>query len=255
VKFERWAFLTDLHVPFHHDKAVDFALAICREIDLHGFLLGGDLLDFYNLNHHAPLNPKIEDLRYEIDAGRGILKRINRDFPRCRRVFLIGNHEARLEKWILKNCPALYNFVNLPDMLNLNEDGWTVVPYGPMQAFHIGAGLYARHEPIAGGLHAAKNTAAKGKIDLIFGHTHRLQVETDCNLVGRTFKTMSPGWLGDFDRYPEIFGYVKGPQPWTLGFAIIYIDRENGQFYEHIIHIKESNGKLYANFNGKVYAR
>ena len=162
----------DVHVPYHCPATVAAAVAAAKQFRPDLFVLNGDLVDFEALSRFLSNPRTVSEPQRELDVGAAILRRFEAVIgPRCHRVFLLGNHEERLEKYLTKNAPHLLGLrsLNLSELLGLA--GWTVVPYP--QIFRAG-GLVVHHGVSYGSTTCNKNIAKYGGFDICQGHSHRL---------------------------------------------------------------------------------
>ena len=240
----------DTHEPYSHAKAVALALNVISDLSssLDEIVFLGDFADFYAVNSHGKHPGMMHLLVDEVDKVNFSLDLIDSTFPRVRKVFLEGNHEFRLERYLINVAPALFGVTDLNFLFRFNQrPGWTVIPYGPEQRFRVlGSNLHARHEPLAS---SAAASLKQSMCNLTYGHIHRIESATHVTLPGKTLTNFSVGWLGDC-RKKEVFGYVKGHHRWNLGFGLVWVDTETNEFYAQTVPIHSDitcvvNGKRY----------
>lgn len=198
----------------------------------------GDFTDFYFVSKH-PKDPRVcASLLDEVEETNSVLDWFDQHFPRVLKIYLEGNHEFRLESYLIHQAPALFGVTELRFLLRLNQrPNWRFVPYGPNQAHRVlGSNLVARHTPLAS---SAKLAAQKAACSLVYGHIHRIEQAHAVGLLGQTLQAFCPGWLGD-QRISEVFGYVRDHHQWQLGFALAYMSPLRGsQVFSQIIHIHD----------------
>ena len=169
--------IPDCHIPYEDKRAYQLMLDVASQtVHPDAIYILGDYSDFYSVNSHgkAPnINIKLKDEVYEVHQR---LQELCDLFPKAKKVFIEGNHEYRLARYIQNKCPDLFDLLTIPDLFKLDEYGFDFIPYGPNQKTPIlNSKLYARHEPISGGVHVAHGTVVKAGKSVIFGHTHRIQ--------------------------------------------------------------------------------
>ncbi len=240
--------IPDTHRPFHHVKAYALMMEVAAYICPSHIYFLGDYADFYSVSSHSR-DPRIFNMLQDevVDVLDGFAQ-IDELFPDAKKVFIQGNHEWRLERYLCDKAPALFGVTSTYHILEFDKrPHWDFVPYGPNQTTQIaGSKLYARHEPLAS---SAKATASKALCSLVYGHIHRIEESHLVGLDGTNHVCFSVGWLGD-KRKDEIFGYVKGHHQWQLGFGLVWIDKSTGYFYHQKIHIMDNmtcvvNGKKF----------
>ncbi len=187
----------DLHAPYHDAKA--FAVA-CQVISAGGYdtvVVLGDFADFAAVSSH----PKDPARLLPFDAEvRGVNAALDRLDAACKtgrvkhKLFLEGNHETRLARFVLKIAPELRSFVDWRDMLHLDRRNWQVTPY--KVSIQIGD-LRISHDFGRAGVNAARESMRDMGHSVAFGHTHRLQSVYEGHLDGTRHCGATCGWLGD----------------------------------------------------------
>lgn len=223
--------LPDLHLGHHSRSALRCALRLClyygTEVTRIGIL--GDWLDAHSFSSH-PTTPGEKTAHYlddEVYPCQMLLKELTTITGGAEIVYLEGNHEERVRRWLLSSKAARdLESVVTPEAL-LARDNLTWVPY--RQVFHVMGGWVACH-----GFTECKDAARK-HLDLvpgysvIFGHTHRQQhvVRRD-PISGRLLHGICPGTLSELQ--PQ---WAKGPTTWTHGITLL---TEAGTPYNVPIH-------------------
>lgn len=236
------------HIPYADQRAYDLMLDVAKDVnDLAEIVILGDYADFYAVNSHGKHPQFNHVLASEVTQVRKELERLCKLFPNTKKVFIQGNHEYRLERYIYDKCPELFGIADTRSILKLDELGYEFVEYGPNQKYSVlGSKLYARHEPIGGGAHAAFGTVAKAGCSIIYGHVHKIQQYRSVFIDGADHMAASVGWLGNKNH--PVMQYVKSHPQWQLGFALAHVV-ESGNFFLDIKHIIDyttvHNGKIY----------
>ena len=231
----RCLFIPDTHRPFQDQRAYDLMLKVAQDYKPHQIIVMGDYADFYWASSHGKNPAIVESFSYkkEIDSVNQGLEELLDLFPEAHHVFIEGNHEYRLARYLQKHAPEIYQSIGIPDVLNLK--GWEFVPYGPGQLYQVAnSQLYTRHEPYGSGVHFAHQTLVKGGISMVVGHIHRIQEHQAVNAQGLNLRCFGIGWLGDKNH--PVMQYVRYHPQWALGFGICDIVAD-GNFYFRTIHI------------------
>ncbi len=192
IKTPRVFVCGDVHVPYHDAAAVKACVRAAGEFKPDVFVMNGDLLDFEALSRFLSNPRTVSDPQKELDVGAAMLRRFEAAVgSKCRRVFLLGNHEERLEKYLTKNAPQLLSLrsLNLSDLLGLA--GWTVVQY---PQFHKIGGLIVQHGVSYGSTTIDRNIAKFGGFDCVQGHSHRISQRYVTSLHG-THSSVEGGCL------------------------------------------------------------
>lgn len=232
--------IPDTHAPYHDRRAWKILQQVClkhkKKITEIVFL--GDFADFYAVNSHGRHPSVMGVLIEEIETVNSMLDWFDEHFPSTKKVFLEGNHEYRLERYLVNNAPALFGVTETRELLQFTKrPNWKFVPYGPNQSHMVlGSYLNARHEPLGS---SAKATASKALCSLVYGHIHRIERSHLVGLDGTDHVCFSVGWLGD-KKKDKIFGYVKQHAQWQLGFCIVWVDKRTRYFYPNTIQILDN---------------
>ena len=248
---KRAGFICDAHIPCEDPRAYELALDILQDIKVDCLILGGDWSDFYSLNQYG-VSPDVQfNLEEERYAVRKRLREMRKAFKDVEIIYLQGNHEYRLERFVDKYAPQFFNMITTDKFFNLGEFDIKYIPYGHDQKHNVlGTPLIARHEPLSCSLHCAYQTVIKGARSMIFGHTHRIQSVILKNIDGQHLKGTSCGCLLDFDS--PVFKYRKGVDSWAHGFNIITV-LDDGIWFSEQIHILPRGRKYCALVDGCLY--
>ncbi len=247
IKTKKALIIPDVHAPYHDQKAYDIMLQIGKAYNPDEIILMGDFGDFYAVQSYCK-EPNIEGLLIkEVREVRDMLKELSQLFKKSKLIYIEGNHEDRLRRYISQKAPELFGLVGVEDLLCLKEYGYKFIKYEPAQKHHIcGSTLIARHEPSTGGVNAARGTILKSLCSVVYAHTHRKDESNIISLNGKNFRSFCPGWIGDKNN--GVFTYVKGHHQWTQGFALVDV-LSNRDFHHNIIDIIDHK----AMFNDKIY--
>jgi predicted phosphodiesterase len=240
--------IPDTHRPYHDKKAYKLMIHAVSQLKIDEIVVLGDYADFYAVSSHGR-DPRVAQMLVEeIDDVNAGLDELDALFPAAKKIFIEGNHEYRLERYLMNQAPGLFGVTDTRSILKLNSrPNWGFVSYGPNQAYKVlGSKLYARHEPLG---RTSEMTARKAMCSVTFGHIHRIQLNSAVAMDGSQHTAFCCGWLGD-KKQNMIFDYVKTHHDWQLGFSLVYVDENTGQFYPVIVPISDNytcvvNGRGY----------
>lgn len=247
----RVGIINDLHIPWHDPVCVTLALQIIKDSNCDEIVLNGDVLDMYTCNSHGPKNPDIQEtFESEIAQGRDFFKMLRETFPDKKITFIFGNHEDRIERFIMKECPAFWNMVKLESMLNLEQLRINFLKYP--EKYMLNRLLGVQHSPPSYGVNGARTSLmAKPGVSMVYACSHREQHSTINDAHGRTHYCYFGGWLGNSKDYIQnkiAYKWMKGHENWQNCMHIADIfDDEN--FTVHPISF--NNG--YASWGNKHY--
>lgn len=247
--------IPDTHRPYHDRKAYGLMIRAYQDLvkkywDIAEFeiVILGDYGDFYAASGHDKHPSVQQNLVIEVEDVIAGLDELDTLFPHAKKVYIEGNHEYRLERYLAKNAPALFGVTSTEHILKMNQRAnWSFINYSPSQSYNVGGSvLRARHEPLGT---SAKATATKAICSLVYGHIHRLEESHIVGLDGTNHVCFSVGWLGD-KRNDKIFNYVKGHHQWQMGFGVVFVDTSTNYFYHEKVHILDNYTCKVA---GKIY--
>lgn len=107
---------SDIHIPFQDNAAVRSFIKYCKEKQPEVVVLNGDVLDMFMLSRFTKgegRNP-LE----EMTMCQGFLDSLRKVVPDADIYYVIGNHENRLEKYVLTKAPELASLI---------EDVFTII--------------------------------------------------------------------------------------------------------------------------------
>jgi predicted phosphodiesterase len=222
-----WGVLSDLHLPYHDETTIDLAINTFRRRNAVGILLNGDVLDSHELSRHDK-DPRAMRYQHEIEVGRQFIAYLRRRLPKARIVYKLGNHDERLDTYIVQRAPALFGLeaVNVESLLHLSEFGVEVV--GEKRLIKLGKlGVLHGHEH-KGGTGASPVNPARGaylkcRSVVLIGHHHRPSYHPAKNVKGEVEAAWSTGCACDLA--PRWLPF----NDWLHGFAVVDV-AQDGRF-------------------------
>jgi predicted phosphodiesterase len=211
----RILFIPDVHRPYHDKAAWALMLRAAREFKPDKIVILGDFADFYSVSSFDKHPKRVSDLKTEAeDANVGLdeLDALGAGY----KVFIKGNHEDRLERYLCKSAPALFGCVSVNDLFHLAERGWNAVEY--KRSTRLGK-LRLTHDTGTAGINAHRQSVDAFQAPVIIGHTHRMEMSFRGNSDGSPTVGAMFGWLGDFDAI-DYMQAVKARRDWVHGFGI-----------------------------------
>jgi len=176
------AFPTDEHFPFQDERARSIALEIVRDFNPDVLISGSDGVDFYALSKFSKNPKRISSFQEDINSWKEGQKEWKDAAPEATRVFLKGNHEDRLRKWLWDHPEAhSLEALKLSSLLDLEKQGISFSDDGESDwcdwEFTVGGTLVVRH---GGVVRKGSSMSARAELDserysisILTGHTHR----------------------------------------------------------------------------------
>lgn len=206
-------FVTDIHFPFQDDNAVERFLDHAESEQVDTVIVGGDAIDAYSVSKYDPDPKRIDSLQDELDQLGGFLAAINKRQPSARKVFIMGNHEDRIPRYMRRKAPALERLrsMSMSTLLQTEENGFEL---------HNGEGILIdgtryKHgvEVAQGSGNSVKKAMEKHWRNVFIGHCHRRAVRR-VRKDDREFVGGEAGGLMDLSP-----SYVKFPD-WQQGWFL-----------------------------------
>lgn len=221
----------DAHHPFVDRLAWNTFLEACRVVKPDVLVCVGDFGDILSLSAHQK-KPK-DNTKFKKELA-GVLEALDQiqalGIPRV--IFIGGNHEYRIDRYIAAKAPELDDMLNIPDLFDLEARGFEYVKYGDF--VRIGEIAFT-HDVGRCGVNAARQSLQDFGDNLVFGHSHRAQVVYGGTVEGKTHVCMNVGWLGDY----EAIDYRNRPtakREWQHAFGFVY-QTEDGTSFCNLVPI------------------
>jgi predicted phosphodiesterase len=205
--------IPDLHAPYHDAAAFDLVEQAARKSRLTDVVVIGDFVDCLAVSAHPKTSERKYFLSQEIETAGALLRRVRMWAPRLH--VTEGNHETRLQRYIMDHAPELADtHPTVREMLGIEKREWTAYR-DHMFLGNVGF----THDLGHSGPQALNQTLAAFGTNIVFGHTHRLGIVYDGNVDGSHRVAMNVGWLGD---YAEVtYMHRSKMKSWQHGFGFI----------------------------------
>jgi predicted phosphodiesterase len=216
--------LSDIHYPFHDVRALDAAINYGVNLDPTVLLLAGDIVDLPDFSKHPKLNRR-SFLEREMTIVVQQLDQFRQAFPKARIVWMEGNHEQRLKKYVIEKAPELAGvplmdvpgFVRLyggPSAMDRVEwvDDCRTVRTGNL------AHLHGHEFRGGGGVNPARWLYLRTGESAMVGHFHRTSEHSEPTLGGKQIGSWSTGCLCTLN--PDWMRKTK----WNHGMAYIEVE-------------------------------
>lgn len=231
--------LSDIHIPYHDEVAVKAAVEYGKKQKPDIIILNGDIGDFYAVSRHDK-DPR-RCLAEEIDAVRQFLYWLRKQFPKARIIYKIGNHEDRMERFLVKNAPVLLGTSDFEISKLLRFDDMKIECVGSLNLIRLGKlSIYHGHElpqGMSSPVNPARGMWMRVQETLLCGHWHRVSEHTEkTGISNRISSCWSTGCLCEMS---PAFCIVNR---WGHGFAIVETQAD-GEFEVH--NKKIINGRVF----------
>ncbi len=225
-QLEKILFIPDSHVPYHDKKAFGLMMKSMKDFKPDHVIILGDFMDMYSVSSHSKDPKRALNLKDEVDQTKEALLQV-KSLGAKNNVFVSGNHEDRLERYLRDKAPELYEIISIPEILGLEDLKFKYVPY--KDHYKIGK-LNITHDTGQAGRYAHYKAMDSFQHNVVIGHTHRLGYAVEGNAQGERHVTAMFGWLGDVGA-ADYMHKIKYMRDWSLGFGVGYLDKKTGNVY------------------------
>lgn len=219
-------FVPDTHAPYHDERAWQLMLKAARALEPEIIVHLGDLADFYRISRFSKDPSRQLDFAGEVAVCKDKLDELGTLGP-DRKVFIAGNHEARLHSYLCDKAPELFGFISLEHLFGLEQRGWEYVPY--KDDIKIGC-VYVTHDVGYSGKYAARRSLETYQHSVVTAHTHRLDYVVEGDSTGERAVSAAFGWLGDVEQV-DYMHRRRAVKEWALAFGVGWLERKTGHMF------------------------
>jgi predicted phosphodiesterase len=220
---ERIFFIPDLHCPFEDKRATALMFDALNLFEPDVVVILGDWIDCFSVSRWSKDPARAFTLEQEVKKATAYLDRIEAR----RKIFVAGNHEDRLARYLQDKAPELMPFVSIPKLLQLEERGWEFVPY---RSFTTIGKLNITHDIGSASRYNVFKVLDTFQASVVTAHTHRMAYVVEGSATGSRQVSAQFGWLGDGTGI-DYMHRVKASREWALGFGLGYHDTLTGVVY------------------------
>lgn len=246
---------------FHDESAINVALQLIAVENPEQVVFTGDMIDLPSQGTFAQEAGFARMTQPAIDRTSLLLAQ-TRAVCDGKIVIVEGNHDKRMKKYVeansvaafglkIANKPSSWPVMSLQNLLNIDEFNVQYIDAYPAGTWWIAEGLRVIHGTKANsaGSTASQYANKTPHISTVFGHTHRLEIQskTTFDRAGK-IRTMNinPGCLCDVSgKVPSVNGSVgtdgraaQAFEDWQQGVAVIKY-RDSGEFFVDLVQIDE----------------
>ena len=207
---------SDRHnMPGDTPQAFTAFLALAENLKPDYIVINGDWFDFSSIGRFHRIGwQERPSPSEELEDGTGKLRDIELASPKSKRIFVPGNHDMRFDGIIGNRLPEFENIKG--SSLAHHLPRWAIT-----QSININDCCIIKHR-YHSGQHANYNNVLRGGVNVVTGHTHRLQIEPWTDYRGIRYG-VETGMLSDM--WDETFMYKENnPSNWQPGCAVVTID-------------------------------
>ena len=206
---------SDFHIwPGRESTALKAFKKAAKMLEPCAVILNGDVMDFPKISRHAPIMwENAPDPQEEIEAAQDHLHEIAQACGHAKKVWTLGNHDARFESRLATTAPEYRRVagVHLQDHFPLWEPCWSA---------WINDDVVVKHRPIGGGIGAARNSTLKSGKTMVCGHLHSMKVTPYSDYNGTRYG-VDTGCIADPGHKAFVDYTEDAPLDWRSGFVVL----------------------------------
>jgi predicted phosphodiesterase len=269
----------DSLVSTHDEAAIEVAVSIVKKVRPTQVILLGDNLDLPEFGRYAITPAFLRTTQATIDWATKLCASLRASAPSAEIIWLAGNHEERLPRWLASNAGAAFGLrrgkvgveqptgwpvLSVPFLCRMDEYDIDYRPGYPASAVWVTDKLKVVHgDRVKSKGSTAHAYLSQEQVSVVYGHIHRrewAEVTREDHAGHRTIMAASPGCLARIDG--AVPSYHQGTdldgrplirhENWQQGIAVI--DRHvSGEFlYQQVPIFKDESGS-WARFEGREY--
>jgi len=259
--------------PTHDEKCISILISMIKSIKPDIVVCVGDNLDLPEMGKYVTYPAYAQTTQASIDRATMFCAQMRNAAPDARIVWLAGNHEERMPKYLVQNAGAAYGLrkgntpeswpvLSVPYLCRMEEYKIEYKPGYPAADFWINNKLRIIHgDRVKSGGSTAHVYLNNEKSSVIYGHIHRIETafKTREDFDGpRTIMAASPGCLARIDgAIPSTRGGVDldgrpltRNKNWQQGVGVVtYEDNNEHKFSYEVSAIYDG----WTMFRGKEY--
>lgn len=118
----KFVVVSDIHFPFQDDDAIKAFFRFLKENTVDTIILNGDIIDCYDVSRFDKDISRMNSLQKEINLVNKFFSRMREINPEAKIIFIKGNHEDRIERYLKKHNELFsLDVLKIPNLLNLEK--------------------------------------------------------------------------------------------------------------------------------------
>jgi len=235
-EYEKAIIVPDTHHPYHDEHSINSVLNFIKDQKPDKVILLGDHCDMYSVSGFDKNPDRAGQLQNELDVTFDFLSNLRRCAGfETEIIYLEGNHEHRLKRWLWKN-PELHGLrsLSIPSLLGLKELG---ISYRKRYVWKNTL-MFTHGKRIT--MYAPRWEIEDNGMSGMSGHTHRVNSHSKTDYSGsKTWHSI--GHLCD----PKKAEYTDNPN-WQQAIGLVRLPKRGKDYQMEVIPINK-NKFIYGN--------
>jgi hypothetical protein len=277
-----WRALDGSLEPTHDERAINLALEMVRVNRPTVIILLGDNFDLPEWGKYLTTPAFMQTTQATIDWATRLCARLRAAAPKAKIIWLAGNHEERMPKYLAANAAAAFGLrrgkvdpappeewewpvLSVPFLTRMDEFGVDYRPGYPASHFWLTPKLKIIHgDRVKSRGSTAHVYLGQEKVSVIYGHIHRrewAEITREDHDGPSTIMAASPGCLARIDGAVPSVGQgldldgrpMTSHENWQQGLAVVDINTDTGNFLYQQVPIFPSGDHSWLRFEGKEY--
>lgn len=244
--------LHDIHAPFQDEAALDVAYQLVEHVQPDVIVVGSDAADFTLLSSFDPdpdINEEIDD---ELEGFKAFwyehINTLRKIAPDATLVYIYGNHEWRILRYLEQNAPKLRKTV-LKAWKDVLRAGGAVLYLGEVDWVRMG-GLVVMHGSRVGENAAKLQLQDVGhQVSVMAGHVHRI---SNFEKAGEDFPVVSA--VGGCLCKPSHYMRGKARNKWQLGTIVASVDLNGRYVHFDNLRFEQDADRVWVRFERKEFS-
>lgn len=244
----------DMHDPYVNAVIFEYLfLPFVKSLRPNIIIESGDGFDFYGISRFLKQPRRRMQMSRERNLFVARREQLQKVLPRdCRKVYLRGNHEDRMYKYLIRQAPEIMDEIYWADYLKLDKLGWDVVDDGnseePAESFFELGSLLVMHGEVA---RKQPGVAPKALLDsynenVLTNHTHKVGSSSARFYRGRIILGYENGCMCDIPKVSR--DYVQMVANWINCWSVVFTDVSTGRSHveQFVVTIDKTDYNVFS---------
>jgi len=252
--------------PTHDEQAMALALEMTRAADPDVIVMHGDNLDLPEQGRYVVTPAYSRTTQATIDRATLLCAQLRDAAPNAKIIWLAGNHEERLPRYIMQNASAAFGLrrgnepqgmpvMSVPFLCRMDEYNVEYRPGYPASNYWVNDRMRIIHgDKVNSSGSTATKYLAREKVSVLYGHIHRrewAEMTREDHDGARTVLAASAGCLARVDgAVPSVKGGtdldgrpIVRHEDWQQGIAVVDYQDGDAPFHLELVPIREGHAR------------